>query len=85
MLVTSIFSFFPKKFSTLSKTNFIFEVAFILSSASSLDWPKILSFGKELITVLVTIFLNKKKRRKIDLSKFQGFQIDSQFLLKLWD
>ena len=44
------FSPFPTMFSTLSKTNFNFSPAFILSSANAfnLDQSKILSFGKEL-------------------------------------
>ena len=50
-------------FSTLSKTNFNFLVTVILSSAYtfSLDQPKILSFGKELMDVNYgcTIFDNE--------------------------
>ena len=57
MLVTSIFSFFPTMFSTLTQSKFQFLVAFILSSANAfyLDKSKILSFGKGFIRIQVTI------------------------------
>ena len=49
MLVSSIFSSSHNIYYTVQKANFKFSVTFTLLSANAfnLDWPEILSFGKE--------------------------------------
>ena len=53
-------------FSTLRKTNLIFSVTFILSSANAfkLDRSKILSFGKGLIMGIKVIMLQQNINQK---------------------
>ena len=66
-------------FSTLSNRVFIILTTLNLSSANALNLVKlqILSFGKELIVVLIVKILIFPKRQFLDRSKLKAFADDS--------
>ena len=74
MLVTSIFSFFPPMFSSLSYREIFTLETFNLSSASvlNLDYPKIMSFGKEFLPLQVKYSLVQMLQKRVCLYRVEN-------------